>query len=167
MTPARVAVCTRVLGWRALVESTCGLDPWLLLALIAQESGGDPWAIRVERGFFRRYHEGLVALVRSTVSTRDDYWMQYPDLFSASYGLTQIMLPVAIELGFTFRYPTELCDPTPNVALGSMKLRACFRPVVSGELEPIRAALLRYNGGGDPEYPDRVLAWRRDLIEVG
>lgn len=166
VAPARAVVCARTVRWGEAVDDVVGIsmDRWLILAVIAQESAGDPWAVRVERGFFRRYLKGLLALVKRTVSKADDQWMQYPDWFSASYGLMQVMLPVAIELGFSFRYPTELLDPHTNIRLGVKKLRACFARPIGTDPEPIFRALSRYNGGGDILYPEKVIEWKIDLM---
>ena len=131
--------------------------------MVCQESAGNPYAIRVERGFLARYLSGLKALVLSTASDRDDYWMTFPDLFSTSYGLLQVMYPVAVELGVELRYPTELCDPGINFDA------ACRKLVRDKKLAPagFNNLLLRYNGGGDAEYPIRVGAWRQDLLTAG
>jgi soluble lytic murein transglycosylase-like protein len=166
MTPARRQVCTQVVAWAPLVAAAAAcrqLSPVLVLAIIAQESAGNPYAVRVERGFFRRYLAGLTALVRRTATRWDDYWMTYPDLFSASWGLMQVLYPVAIECGMVLRYPSELCDPARGIEAGCRKLA---RDRAQGAVSE-RALLLAYNGGGDLEYPGRIAAWRTDLLDSG
>lgn len=166
MTPARRHVCTQVVRWAAIAQAHAtahGLEPLLVLAIIAQESAGNPYAVRVERGFFRRYFDGLTALVRRTPGRWDDYWMTYPDLFSASWGLLQVLYPVAIECGMVLRYPSELCDPLRGIEAGCRKLARDRARGATSE----HALLLAYNGGGDPEYPARVAAWRTALLESG
>tara|TARA_R110000824_G_scaffold175730_2_gene354468 strand:+ start:165 stop:665 length:501 start_codon:yes stop_codon:yes gene_type:complete len=128
------------------------ISPALLAGLVLTESSGNPWAIRPEPGFWRRYYKGIKALVEGTKSKADDRWLRYPDIASCSYGLCQIMLPVAWENGFRARFPTELLDPKINVELGAKILSNHTKRSRS-----ITGGLLRYNGGGDPQYPQRVL----------
>jgi len=137
------------------------LDPYLVAAVIMQESSGQQYAQRVERGFWRRYGEGILRWVTSTASPYDDEWARYPDIYCSSYGLMQIMLQTAAEAGFHFRFPGELFDPDRNIEIGCAILSR-HRNAVGGD---IRKMLLRYNGGGDPTYPDRVLRHHRALLE--
>ncbi len=136
------------------------LDPYLLGALVLQESKANPYALRVERGFWTRYGAAIWRRARSTITAADDHWLIYPDVAAASYGLCQILYPVALEYGLSPDYPTELCDPTLNVDLGALILAKHIRHH-GGDL---RRGLLRYNGGGDPDYPDAVLRWHRHLL---
>lgn len=131
----------------------------LVLGVICQESHGNPYAIRVERGFWRRYGKRMIAMARRTVSRHDDRWMRYPDLAATSYGLMQIMYQTALETGNTFVYPTELCDPERNIEIGCLILARCLRRAGRDEATMIRKALLFYNGGGDREYPTHVWQW--------
>lgn len=150
--------------WRPLafrIASKHGLPGAVVLGMIAQESSGNPYAIRVERGFWRRYFDGIQRNVLGNAYGPDDRWLAYPDLASASYGLMQILWPVAIERGAKLRYPTELCDPELNVELGCQHLRHLQRRVAT-----LDAALLRYNGGGDPAYPRRIHTWTERLQQV-
>ena len=130
-----------------------GLDECVVAGLVWVESRGNPWAIRVERGFWRRYLPGIKALFRKTRTRRDDRWLKYPDLVAASYGLCQIMLPTAMERGFAPTYPTELLEPRRNIDLACQILSAHRRRAGS-----IEGALLRYNGGGNPDYPGLVVS---------
>jgi soluble lytic murein transglycosylase-like protein len=124
------------------------LDPCLVCAVVEQESGWNPYAIRVERRFWQQYGE--------TYRQRhpDLLWLRYPDLFAASYGLMQVMYPVAVEYGFRGRFPTELCDARESLNIGCKILRSKIETANDG----VEAALLRWNGGGRPEYPSEVLA---------
>ena len=99
----------------------------LIKAIIKKESDFNPYAVRVEKGFWTRYFVGIKNTILQTKNKRDDYWLQYPDFISASFGLMQIMLPVAIELDFNFQYPTELCDSEKNIELGCKKLSILFK----------------------------------------
>lgn len=130
------------------------VPPLLVAAVVATESSGAQYAQRVERGFASRYAAGIAALVKRTVFRADEKWAQYPDIFCSSIGLMQIMIPTAIEHGFVFTYPGELFEPSTNLDIGC-RILARHLARTGGEW---RTALLRYNGGGDPEYPDRVLA---------
>jgi len=168
MNPARQAVLTRVLGWRPLVEhiaASWALDPWLVLAVVAQESAGNPYAVRPEPGFWRRYGANVLRAAAASLTKRDDHWVQYPDLADASYGLMQCLYVTATELGADLEYPTELCDPAIGLEWGCKKLAQCFTKArqSSVPVQVVRSALLKYNGGADGAYPDKVLAWYTDL----
>ena len=135
--------------------------PELLIALAITESTLDPWALRVERGFWQRYGDGIKRFVLDSPSKVDNRWMRYPDIYSASYGICQIMIQTALEAGWKMRrFPTELCDPETNFELAAKLLNKHLRNN-DGDIEK---ALLRYNGGGDPNYPDRVFKWLK-LVE--
>ena len=137
------------------------LPAYVVAGLIYTESSGNPWAIRVERGFWRRYLDGIKANVLRTKSKYDDKWIKYPDLASCAYGLCQIMLQVAWENGFMARFPTELLDPQINIDLACKILSRHLSRTGS-----LRTALLRYNGGGDPNYPHRVMEASRQVSSL-
>lgn len=126
-----------------------GVPGSLVKAIIMKESSFNPYAIKVERGFWSRYFAGVKNLILSTKSKRDDYWMNYSDLISASYGLMQIMLPVAVELGFTFIYPTELLDIDKNIDFGCRKLRVLFL-----KYENLADVISAYNQGNAKKNAD-------------
>ena len=120
-----------------------GLDPYLVCAVIEQESGWNPWAVRFEPGFLARYVKPVNPLLPTTQEiTR-----------ACSFGLMQVMGEVALECGFVLKFLTELCDPDCGVDFGCRKLQKCF--LLHGEAE---GALLEYNGGGNPDYARQVLA---------
>jgi len=98
------------------------IDEKLIKAIIKTESSWNPWAIRVERGFWSRYLAGIKSMFFKTPE-KDERWLIYPDFVSASYGLMQIMLTTAMELGFRFDYPTELLEPNLNIKYGCAYLR--------------------------------------------
>ena len=75
-----------------------------------------------------------------------------PQKVFASYGAHQIMYPVAVEMGFRGT-PEQLAEPATNRHYFEKKFLRDWK--ASGG--NIRKTLLRYNGGGDPTYPDRVL----------
>ena len=155
---ARLAVYAPLLRAAADAEA---IDPYLLAALAIHESGGNPYAVRVERSYWVRYREGIIRALLGNLYAPDDRWLQYPDLVSASFGLCQIMYPTAVEAGVRIAYPTELCDPQINLRLGARLLARMLRHAAGD----VTTALLSYNGGGDPDYAKRVLSWRRALLE--
>jgi soluble lytic murein transglycosylase-like protein len=68
----------------------------------------------------------------------------------------QVIGQVAREFGFTGKYLSELCDPAVGIEYGCRKLAKCFEKA-KGAVDVVSHALLAYNGGGDHEYPTRVL----------
>lgn len=117
-----------------------GLDPALVMAVIEHESSWNPWAVRYEPAFYARY----IASMKLPETEKT--------LRATSFGLMQVMGQVAREKGFDEKYLTALCDPINGVVFGCRKLRECVAATAD-----ITAALLRYNGGGDPSYPVIVL----------
>lgn len=123
--------------------TTAGLDPALVCAVCEQESNWNPWAVRFEPAFYSRY---IVPL--KGISATEAYGRAF------SYGLMQIMGEVARELHFTEPYLTSLCDPRTNLDFGCKKLKKCLD--ASGGMVP--SALLKWNGGGNQDYPNQVQA---------
>jgi soluble lytic murein transglycosylase-like protein len=127
------------------VAQAHGLDQSLFLALIENESSWNPWAFRFEPAFLKTYlHDSPFSA--SETQAR-----------ATSFGLAQVLGQVAREYSFTGKFLTELCDPETGLKYGAMKLRDCMKRANGDE----RDALLRYNGGGDKQYPDRVFARRQ------
>ena len=121
-----------------------GLDPVLVCAICEQESNWDPWAIRFEPRFMVRYVQPLGLKSPTEVTTR-----------SISWGLMQLMGESARELGFTGgHFLSELCDPAVGLEWGCKHLIGKFK-AAGGD---VHKALLYWNGGGNPAYPDQVLA---------
>jgi len=148
---------------RAAVEND--ISPQLFVALILNESSGDPLATRWERRFYIRYiaDKPLDQLTRTNVRELDHYEDQMFRLSLAySWGLCQIMGVVAFEHGFRGRNLWELLDVETNVKLGA-EIYAHKRNLVrqknpsANDAERDRLTLLAYNGGGDAEYPNRVM----------
>ena len=136
------------------------LDPALVCAICEAESNWDPFAIRCESeaGFAARYGANYARIIRASASQVDDKWFQFEDLFYTSYGLMQTLYCVIVETfpGYADRlkYPTYLCDPEVGLAFGC-KL---FRSKLDRAVGDTQRALLYWNGGGDPAYPDKVLS---------
>lgn len=155
--------------WMPLIDAASsrhGLDSLLVAAVVQQESAGpyvqsdgsaNPYAVRVERGFWRRYGAAMIRMAKRSRSRNDDRWMEYPDLAATSYGLMQVMYQVGLERGMDLKFPTELCDPEIGIEAGCRHLAWCLNQR-QGRTE---AALVRYNGS--PTYPPKVLAHKRAI----
>ena len=147
--------------WRYIAETK--RSQWvstdLILALIWQESSGNPWAERHER-YYQYFWDTKkeLPLYDKTKSVSENRQTALnilgPTEFSAqstSRGLLQVMGAVARERGFGGLYLTELCDPETGIEYGVKHLDAFARR------HELRTALLRYNGGGRELYADEVL----------
>jgi len=135
------------------------LDEKLIRAIIQTESSWNPWAIRVERGFWNNYLEGIKDIFVKTGVDRK--WLAYPDLVSTSYGLMQIMLTTAMEMGFRFTFPTELLDPNTNIKWGCAYLKKLYDRY--GEWE---SAISAYNQGNNRKNPDGTFKNQQYLDKV-
>ena len=132
-----------------------GLDPALVCALIEQESAWNPWAVRYEPGFLSRYVAPLYTAGK--LSATEAYTR------SMSWGLMQVMGQVAREFGFAADSLSELCDPATGIDIGCTVL-AKRMARARGD---VPAALLAWNGGGNPNYPAEVLARTRNYSRGG
>lgn len=123
-----------------------GLDGDLVCSLVEQESNWNPWAVRYEKGFFNNY---IVPIIDSHHLSSTESVMR-----ATSWGLMQVMGEVAREYGFGGTFLSELCDPDMGLEYGCKKLSSEMGRVGNN----VEAALFKYNGGGNPNYPDEVLA---------
>lgn len=117
------------------------LDEALVCAVVEQESGWNPWAMRYEPGFYDQY---VPKNLPSTEARARAF----------SWGLMQVMGEVARENGFTGKFLTELCQSTAGLEVGCRVLKRKLDKA-SGD---IPKALLLWNGGARPAYADEVLA---------
>ena len=129
-----------------------GVSPMLLAAVIHQESAGNPYAVRYEPAFFKRYVEDktrktMLGHVPTRCSLETEARMR-----ATSFGLMQIMGQVARERGFKAEFLTELTDPKTNLKWGSEFLQTLLL-----KHQDTEAALLRWNGGGNKDYGKEVL----------
>lgn len=122
-----------------------GLDGNLICAIIEQESAWNPWAIRYEPAFLSRYIAPLYTAGK--LSATEAYSRSF------SWGLMQVMGQVARENGYSLHTLAELCDPAIGIEFGC----AVFAKRMERAKGDAKAALLSWNGGGNPNYPDEVL----------
>src|ERR1700732_2467707 len=122
------------------------LDPALVCAVVEQESGWNPWAMRYEPAFFAKYVAPLYT--NNKVSASEAYARGF------SWGLMQVMGQVAREHGFDPLFLSTLCDPEHGLAIGCKVLR---RKLDSMAGDTTRG-LLAWNGGANNAYPAQVLA---------
>lgn len=120
-----------------------GLDPNLICALCEQESNWNPWAIRYEKAFYEKY----IAPIRDSMGLTEAHAR------ATSWGLMQVMGQVARECMFGGPFLSALCDPAIGLDIGCRKFSALL-----AEVGTVDVALLRWNGGGDPNYPTAVKA---------
>jgi soluble lytic murein transglycosylase-like protein len=123
------------------------LWPELVCAVIEQESGWDRWAARYEPAFYKRYIEPLLA--KPDPPTETEARMR-----AFSWGLMQVMGQVAREHGFSRNSLAQLCEPAAALDVGCRVLAAKLAAAEGN----VTRALLLWNGGGNRDYPDAVLA---------
>src|SRR5215470_251695 len=132
--------------------SAQSLDPALVCAVIEQESGWNPWAIRYEPLFFSKYVASLYTNNKISASEA------YPRGFS--WGLMQVMGQVARETGFDAPFLSALCGPEQGLAVGCKVLRKKLDAMAGDATR----GLLAWNGGGNPNYAAQVLARRSHYL---
>ncbi len=117
------------------------LEPALVCAVIEEESSWDTYAIRYEPLFGERYVKSLNLPPTEEMAR------------SISWGLMQVMGQVAREHGFARRFLSEICSPKIGIEIGCTVLARKFGDA-GGD---VAKGLLFWNGGGDADYPERVL----------
>lgn len=124
-----------------VVASRYGLDPNLVEAIVRVESSGLTHAYRYEPAFYQTY-----------LANNPEYDGGNPRRVSASYGLMQVMYPVARELGLSGE-PENLFVPLVGLEFGCKKLHQLLK-WSKGNVDQ---ALAAYNGGkrGNERYPYR------------
>ena len=123
-----------------------GLDAALVCAVVEQESGWNPWAMRYEPLFFAKYVAPLYT--NNKVGATEAYAR------GISWGLMQVMGQTAREKGVTSPYLSYLCDPGAGLAVGCRILRQKLN-ATGGD---VTRALLPWNGGSNSDYPVEALA---------
>ena len=119
------------------------LYPELVLAICEQESSWNPWALRFEPEFERRYIHPALPNAPSTAELT----------LPISWGLMQVMGQVAREHGFKGTFLAELCDPAVGLEIGCRVLAAKLAAADGN----VTKALLLWNGGSSAGYPQQVL----------
>jgi soluble lytic murein transglycosylase-like protein len=84
------------------------LDPSLVCAVIEQESGWNPWALRFEPIFEHRYIRPALPMAPTTEEL----------CLAISWGLMQVMGETAREHGFNAKFLNALCDPATGLSVG-------------------------------------------------
>ena len=122
-----------------LIADRHALDPDLVQAVCLVESSGQTHAYRYEPAFWDRYLAG-----------KPEWDGSNPERVSASYGLMQVMFPVAVEHGMDRTDPPEyLFVPLIGLDYGCRVL-AKRLTWARGD---VRAALASYNGGKGGNAP--------------
>lgn len=125
------------------------LDVDLVTAVCLHESNGKTSAYRYEPGFWLRY-----------MAKKPQWDGANPERVSASYGLMQVMYPVALELGMPFDEPPEhLFIPVVGLQYGCRKLRE----VLGWAKGDVSAALAAYNGGKTADNAPSVAVKRNQV----
>jgi soluble lytic murein transglycosylase-like protein len=161
------AIPPLLLRWNPFVKESAehfDLDANLLLALIWTESEGDPTACRPEPRFVWFYQPEVGPLHRNGLSVQANRELARRVLGekeftfqSASHGLCQVMGAVAREMGFVAE-PETLYNPEVNIGYGA----ECLATHLHRTRGDVTKALLRYNGGANPQYPVKVQErWER------
>jgi soluble lytic murein transglycosylase-like protein len=139
------------------------LWPELVCALIEQESSWNRWAVRYEPAFYKRYIEPQIAQPGGEIANQRARAHRAPlgeteaRARAFSWGLMQVMGQVAREHGFSGSSLAELCDAATGLDVGC---RVFAAKLAAAEGNVVRALLL-WNGGGNRNYPDAVLARTR------
>ena len=176
MTPPR-----SVLQWESTTRATLSrlhlpLDYNLILAIVWQESTGNPWAWNPEPRYrwlmdvktwmpFRPLTQAEIASEAPPsdfpclAGDRDQEWWGQ----QTSWGLMQVMGSAARQAGFLGLYLPELSDPFVNLEFGILHF---WNSALQYGNRPAPAGLLRYNGGGDPGYADDVLAKMKAIQDL-
>ena len=142
-----------VIRWRTLAEKwsrQTGCPAALILAVIQQESGGNPEATKYEKDFLRN-NPKLEPRVREIMR---ECGLSMPQV-TTSYGLTQLMLTTAWGyLSAADKGPeviAALLDPNKNIRYGAAHLAAlrskCTLPAKGWDGAVVRYVAGRYNGG--------------------
>ena len=156
-----------IVRWKPLVEAAIAklgyadLRVDLILAIIAQESSGDPWAIRYEDNYQYFYHWKEKKPLYDSKQSAHGNRIRAKGLLgdtefnaqSTSWGLLQLMAAAGRERGFKGKYLSELLDPPVNLHFGLIHLWEWGYQRGSRTTEQ---ALIRWNG--DPAYAAKVLA---------
>lgn len=149
---------------RRAAEAT-QLDPLLVEAVVVKESSGNTDAFRFEPDFWNRY-----------LKPKALYAGLNPRRVSSSYGLMQIMYPVAVERGYGQSTPPEaMFVPEIGLKWGCEHLKYLFRWANGTEFagstpqDRLLAVLASYNGGRGgnkpTDHPKRNEVYARGVLK--
>jgi soluble lytic murein transglycosylase-like protein len=157
-----MALRTRYWGLIQEVAAKYTFDPLLIEALVVQESSGNTDAFRFEPDFWNRYLKG-----------KPEWAGKNPRRVSSSYGLMQVMFPVALERGFpVVLAPESLFIPELGLEWGCKHLtylRTWAKALPVDEATQTLAMIAAYNGGkggNDPtkNTPLRTAKYAREVL---
>ena len=124
-----------------------GLPIALVRAVVEVESGGDPWAIRYEPGFFDRYVRDLKISPVYPCSIQTERVAR-----ATSWGLMQIMGQKARELGYAEPFLSRLCEPDFGLEYGCRFLAALAK--LHLDRLGYAGVAAAYNAGSPRKNPD-------------
>jgi soluble lytic murein transglycosylase-like protein len=130
------------------------LPPPLVCSIVQRETTWNPFAIRYEAGFFNKY------VLPAFSSNKFD--VTEAKARSISWGLMQVMGQVAREFGFKSDL-ASLCDPEIGIEIGCQ----VFAHKMKDNSGDVARALLAWNGGDNPNYPEEVLAFMPQFSPPG
>ena len=159
------------MGWQdkipwTIIRDEAGrvdIDPKLVAAIIAVESGGDPYSMRYEPNFRFRLMPYKFAKINGITEETENI------LQSSSFGLMQIMGTVCRELGFQ-KSLLMLVEPDLNIELGCKKLSQLFlkHQDTSDVIASYNAGSVRFEKDGSYKnqfYVNKVLQRMKELDE--
>jgi len=134
-----------------LAAAKRGLDAKVVCAVCQHESSWIPIQTRFEPGWFEQLNQPAQKIVLHTpLKSRITEIAE----LSMSWGLMQVLGLTARDLGCTEPWLAALAaDPAVGIEWGCRVLRN----KLDHSAGDLRTALLKYNGGGDPHYPDKIL----------
>lgn len=152
---------------RSVVASAAhaaGLEPPLVAAIVMQESGGNPFAIRAEPDYRWLWPAATAVVPPRGVSLGTEIAQQ-----RTSWGLMQVMGAVAREHGCREPFLTALVDPALGLHYGCLYLARLFARNPGAGRE---GAVSAYNAGhptpdNEDTYVRPVLARLGTLEEYG
>jgi soluble lytic murein transglycosylase-like protein len=131
------------------VASKYGIQPRLIAGMVEVESSGDTWAINPEPKFLKAHNKAMFDYVRhcgNPVALSNYSKSGMP--WATSYGLLQILWPVAYERGLRNPWPTVLSKPEVGLTWGCKHLQWLL-----DQTNDETKAVAAYNGGmGRPNY---------------
>ncbi|MGH9684797.1 MAG: lytic transglycosylase domain-containing protein [Candidatus Acidiferrales bacterium] len=144
MTPQTMTPDPQFSALAGQIAGKYTLDVDLVCAIVEQESGWNPWAIRAEEKFFAKY------VAPQFTAGKIDITEARARAFS--WGLMQVMGEVAREFGYVGDLP-GLCLPSNGLEIGCR----VFAHKLAVNQGSVKDALQAWNGGSNPSYASEVL----------